>query len=127
MLRVVDASVLLAIARGNCDVIRCLMLMRKHEVAVPEPVIVHTGVEVRFMTQHEALERWSRVVDVVPRMAWNADVTDALLDLEPPAGLAVDLDTITAAHAVARRGAVYTREPERYAWIRRLRIEVIAV
>jgi predicted nucleic acid-binding protein len=125
MLRVIDASVLMGIARGDQSVIYRLMMTRKHEVALPEPVIVHTGVEVRSLTEHEALERWTRIVDVTPRLVWTADVTDALLDLEPPAGLAVDLDTITAAHAVAKKAAVFTREPERYSWIRRLRIEAI--
>jgi predicted nucleic acid-binding protein len=125
MLRVVDASVLLAIAKGNILVIQQLMLTRKGEVAVPEPVIVHTGIEVRSLTEHEAVERWQRVVDVMPRLPWTAEVTEALLDLEPPSGLAVDLDAITAAHAVAKKAAVFTREPERYAWIRRLRIEAL--
>jgi predicted nucleic acid-binding protein len=125
MLRIVDASVLLAIARGERDVIFRLMMTRKREVAVPEPVIVHTAVEVRMFTQAEAVERWTRLVGEVPRLSWNEDVTEALLDLEPPAGLAVDLDTITAAHAVARKAAVFTREPERYSWVRRLRIEAI--
>lgn len=125
MLHVVDASVLLAIARGNCHVIRMLMLMRKGEIAVPEPVIVHTGVEVRALTEWEAFERWTRVVDVFPRLPWNAEVSEALLDLEPPSGIAVDLDAITAAHAMAQKAKVYTREPERYAWVRKLRIQAI--
>lgn len=125
MLHVVDASVLLAVARGDCHVIRMLMLTRKSEVAVPEPVIVHTGVVARALDEYEAFERWSRVVEIVPRLAWDADVSEALLDLEPPTGIAVDLDAITAAHAMARKAKVYTREPERYAWVRKLRIEAI--
>jgi predicted nucleic acid-binding protein len=125
MLHVVDASVLLAVARGDCTIIRQIMLTRKTEVTVPEPVIVHTGVEVRLLPQFEAFERWSRLVEVMPRLTWDAEVSEALLDLEPPPGLAVDLDAITAAHAVARKAAVLTREPERYSWVRRLRIKVL--
>lgn len=125
MLHVVDASVFLAVARGDCDVIHRLSMMRKGELSVPEPVILYTGIEVRSLPQFEAIERWTRFVEVMPRLAWNAEVTEALLDLEPPPGLAVDLDAITAAHAIARKAAVYTRESERYAWIRRLRIEAI--
>ena len=122
MLHVVDASVVLAVARGDCDFIRQLMLMRKGEVVVPEPVVVHTGIEVRGLPQFQAFERWTRVVETMPRAVWNADVSEALLDLEPLAGMAVNLDMITAAHAIAKKAAIYTREPERYAWIRRLRI-----
>jgi predicted nucleic acid-binding protein len=124
MLHVVDSSVLLAVARGDCNFIRQLMLMRKGELVVPEPVVVHTGVEVRGLPQFEAFERWSRVVETMPRIVWNADVSEALLDLEPPAGMAVNLDMIIAAHAMSTKAAVYTREPERYAWIRRLRVVV---
>lgn len=125
MIHVVDASVLLAIARGDCDVIRQLMLMRRGEVALPEPVIVHTGVEVRTMTKFEAIERWTRVIDVLPRLSWDASVSEALLDLEPPSGIAVDLDAITAAHALSRKATVFTHEPERYAWVRKLRVQAI--
>jgi predicted nucleic acid-binding protein len=124
MLHVVDSSVVLAVARGDCDSIRQLMLMRRGELVIPEPVVVHTGVEVRGLPQFQAFERWTRVVETLPRAVWNADVTESLLDLEPPAGMAVNLDMITAAHAMARKAAVYTREPERYAWIRRLRVVV---
>ena len=122
MLHVVDASVLLEIARGDLTAINRLMHMRKGEVAVPDPVVVHTGIETRCLTEHAAVDRWQRVVEVIPRLPWNAEVTEALFDLEPPAGLPVDLDTITAAHAVAKKAAVFTREPERYSWVRRLRI-----
>lgn len=122
MLHVVDSSLLLAIARGDIEVIHRLFLMRKGELAVPEPVLVHTGLEARLLPQHEAFERWQHVVEVMPRLLWKPDVTEAVFDLEPPAGRPVDLDTITAAHAMANKAAVFTREPERYAWIRKLRI-----
>ena len=125
MVRVIDASVLLAIARGKVEVVHRLMLTRKSEVRLPEPVFVHTCIEVRGLTQFEAVERWTRVVDLVPRLAWSTEVSEALLDLEPPSGLAVDLDTITAAFAIAHKATVFTREPERYSWVRRLRIEAI--
>ena len=125
MLQIIDASVLLGIARGHVEVVHRLMLTRKSEVRLPEPVFVHTGIEVRGLTQWEAVERWTRVVDIVPRLAWNADVSEALLDLEPPSGLAVDLDTLTAAFAIAHKAAVFTREPVRYSWVRKLRIEAI--
>lgn len=124
MLHVVDASVVLAVARGDCGFIRQLMLLRKGELAVPEPVVVHTALEARGLPQFQAVERWTRLVETLPRAIWNADVTEALLDLEPPAGMAVNLDMITAAHAMARKASVYTREPERYAWLRRLRVVV---
>jgi hypothetical protein len=124
MLHVVDASVVLAVARGDCNFIRQLMLMRKGELVVPEPVVVHTGVEVRGLPQFQALERWTRLIETMPRAVWNADVTEALLDLEPPAGMAVNLDMMTVAHAMAKKAAIYTREPARYAWLRRLRIVV---
>jgi hypothetical protein len=122
MLHVVDASVVLAVARGDCGVIRQLMLLRKGELAVPEPVVVHTGIEVRTLPELEAQERWTRLIETVPRAMWTADVTEALLDFEPPAGMAVNLDMIVAAHAVAKKASVYTREPARYGWLRRLRI-----
>jgi hypothetical protein len=85
---------------------------------------VHTGIEVRTLPQFQAFDRWTRVVETMPRAVWNADVSEAVLDLEPPAGMAVNLDMVTAAHAVAMKAAVYTREPERYAWIRRMRVVV---
>ena len=125
MLRIIDASVLLGIARGHVEVVHRLMLTRKSQVRLPEPVFVYTGMEVRGLTQWEAVERWNRVVDIAPRLAWDAEVSEALLDLEPPTGLAVDLDTITAAFAVAHKATVFTREPVRYSWVRRLRIEAI--
>jgi hypothetical protein len=91
-------------------------------VAVPEPVLVHTGLEARLLPEFEAFERWQSIIEVMPRLLWNVDVTEAVFDLEPVAGRPLDLDTITAAHAMAKKGAVMTREPERYNWIRKLRI-----
>ena len=122
MLHVVDASVVLAVARGDIGFIRQLMIMRKGELALPEPIVVHTGIEVRSLPEFEAFERWSRLTETMPRALWTPEVSEALLDLEPPAGIAVDLDAITAAHAIARKAAIYTREPDRYAWIPRLRV-----
>lgn len=125
MLHVVDSSLVLAIARGDTDVIHRLFLMRKGEVAVPEPVLVHTGVEARLLPEFDAFERWQAIIDVMPRLLWTPDVTEAVFELEPLAGRPVDLDTITAAHAMASKGAVFTREPERYNWIRKLRIVAV--
>jgi hypothetical protein len=127
MLRIVDGSILFAVARGDCNVIRMLSLTRFREVAVPEPVVLYTGTEVRGLSQFEAVERWSRLVATMPRLPWTADVTEELLDLELPSGLPVNLDAIVVAHALAEKAAVLTREPGRYTWARRLKLDAMPV
>lgn len=120
---VVDASVLLLVGRGDWLKIQKLGWYPKRDVAVPEPVVVYTRIEVRNIPKASAVERWSKLVAEMPRVPWTTAVTEKVLGLEPPGGLAVDLDAITAAHALANGAAVLTVEPARYEWLPALSVE----
>jgi predicted nucleic acid-binding protein len=120
---IVDASVLLAVGRGQRLKIQFLGFHRKRDLAVPEPVVVYTGIEVRNIAKDDALMRWTMLVDQMPRVPWTSDVTKRVLALEPPSGLAVGLDAITAAHALALDATLLTVEEARYQWIEGLRVD----
>lgn len=123
---VIDHSVLLEIVRGNGTVIEVLGLYSKREVTVPEPVLLHVAREVADGASPEAKERWEMLAPALPRAPWTADVTEKLLLLEPPAGVPVSLDAITAAHALASERAVLTVERARFDGMPGVRIEEIA-
>jgi predicted nucleic acid-binding protein len=115
---IVDASVLLAVARGEWVKIQLLGWHKKRDVAVPEPVVAHTAVEVRRIPKPAALERWTKLVDAMPRAVWTPAVTAKLLELA-----AADVDAITAAHALAFDAAVLTMDQQRYPRIEGLRVD----
>lgn len=120
---IVDASVLIVVGRGDWLKIEMLGWRRKRDVAVPEPVVAHTALEVPAISKPEAMRRWTMLVDAMPRAAWTSNVTTKLLELAPRDNLATDLDAITVAHALAYDATVLTIDRERYAWISSLRVE----
>ena len=116
---IVDASVLLAVGRGDWLKIEMLGLHRKRDVAVPEPVVLRSAREVRALTKPSALRRWEMLMAEMPRVPWTKEVTDKLLELGVPG----DLDAVTAAHALAHDATVLTTDRARYTAIPGLRID----
>jgi hypothetical protein len=120
---ILDASVLMMVGRGDRLKIGFLGWHRKCDVAVPEPVVLHTAIEVRRIPKVDAVKRWTMLVAEVPRVPWTSSVTDKVLAFEPPPGAALDLDAITAAHALAHDATVLTVDRKPYAWISGLRVD----
>ena len=79
---VVDASILHAVGRGDWLKIQVLGWHRKRDVAVPEPVIVHSAREIRTIPKPEAVLRWTMLMSEMPRAPWTESVTEKLLAFE---------------------------------------------
>jgi hypothetical protein len=121
---IVDASILRMVGYGDHLKIQLLGWHRKCDVAVPEPVVVHSAAEVRKIPKADAVRRWKMLLAEMPRVPWTASVTDKLLAFERPAGVTIDdVDAITAAHALAHEATVLTMSRAPYAWIGGLRVD----
>lgn len=115
---VVDATVLLWIARGSITAIVQLGGYRRSELGVPHPVILDVAALVKELPMRCASKRWELLVSELPRAPWTNDATERLLALGRS-----DLDAVTAAHALALDAHVMTTDPGRYAWADGLRVE----
>ena len=119
---VIDASVLLAVGRGEWLKIQMLGWHRKCDVAVPEPVVASTAFAVRSIPKPDAVKRWNLLMAEMPRVPWTLAVTEKALEI----GASVtNLEAITAAHALAHDAKVLTMDPKPYAGIPNLRVDVL--
>jgi predicted nucleic acid-binding protein len=125
---VLDRSLLLEVIRGNRTVIEVLSWYRKHDVVVPEPVVVSLTREAKLVGSPGARKRWELLIAELPRSAWTSAVTERLLTLDPPDGDdLVAVDVLAAAYALAADAVLLTLAPARFKWVEGLRIEDVPV
>jgi hypothetical protein len=116
MMRVLDASIVIGLLKGNATCAWHLAVLQKQDVVVPEIVLAKVAMILHGLPEEspiwEVRKRFAAIKAEIASLPWTSAVTDAFLRIKKARPDEPDFEAAVEAHAIAIGGVLLTVEGE---------------